>query len=102
VGSCVSMGAVLLAGGTAGKRYALPHSRIMLHKPSGAAGGQSSDIQIHAREIVKTKETLTGILAEHCSQDKEVVAKKIDRDLFMSPEEALEFGLIDEILNSKN
>ncbi len=101
VGSCVSMAAVLMAAGATGKRYSLPHARIMLHQPSGAAGGQSSDIQIHAKEIVRTKETLVKILAQHSGQEEEVVTRKIDRDLFMSPQEALEFGLIDEILTAK-
>lgn len=101
VGSCISMGAILLAAGAKGKRYALPHSRIMMHQPSGGAGGQSSDIQIHAKEIVKTRETLVEILARHSGKDADIIRSKIDRDFFMSPEEALEFGLIDEIFSPK-
>ncbi len=101
VGSCVSMGAVLLAAGAPGKRFALPNSRVMLHQPSGAAGGQSSDIQIHAKEIVRTKETLNAILAKHTGKSVDVVRNRIERDFFMSPEEAVEFGVVDEILTSE-
>jgi len=101
VGSAISMGAVLLAAGTPGKRYALPHSRIMMHQPSGGAGGQSSDIQIHAQEIVKTRTTLNQILADHCGRSPKEVLAKTERDFFLSPEEALEFGAIDEILYNK-
>lgn len=101
VGSCISMGAILLAAGTKGKRFALPNSRIMMHQPSGGAGGQSSDIQIHAKEIVKTRETLVEILSKHSGRDADSIRSKIDRDFFMSPEEALEFGLIDEIFSPK-
>ena len=101
VGSCASMGAVLLAAGAKGKRYALPHSHIMLHQPSGGAGGQSTDIQIHAREIVRTRETLNGIISRHCGRPLDEVAKKTERDLYLNAEEALEFGVIDEILHPK-
>lgn len=101
VGSCISMGAILLAAGTKGKRYALPHSRIMMHQPSGGAGGQSSDIQIHAKEIIKTRETLVDILAKHSGKEADEIRSKIDRDFFMSAQEALEFGLIDEIFTPK-
>ncbi|MCQ2061139.1 MAG: ATP-dependent Clp protease proteolytic subunit [Fibrobacter sp.] len=97
IGSCASMAAVLLAAGTKGKRYALPHSRIMLHQPSGAATGQSSDIQITAKEIVRTKDTLTEIVAKHTGKAIDEVRKKTDRDFYMGPEEAKEFGVIDEI-----
>ena len=97
IGSCASMAAVLLAAGTKGKRYALPHSRIMMHQPSGAATGQSSDIQISAKEIVRTRETLTEIIAKHTGCAMDEVRKKTDRDFYMSPEEAKEFGVIDEI-----
>ena len=99
IGNSISMAAVLLAAGTKGKRYALPHSRIMLHQPSGAATGQSTDIQIHAKEIIKTRETLTEIIAKHSGRDMNEVRTKTDRDFYMSPEEALEFGVIDEIFN---
>ena len=95
------MGAVLLAAGAKGKRYALPHSHIMLHQPSGGAGGQSTDIQIHAREIVRTRETLNEIISRHCGRPLDEVAKKTERDLYLNAEEALEFGVIDEILHPK-
>ena len=97
IGSCASMAAVLLAAGTKGKRYALPHSRIMLHQPSGAATGQSTDIQITAKEIIRTKDTLTEIVAKHTGRAVEEVREKTDRDFYMSPEEAKAFGVIDEI-----
>ena len=97
IGSCASMAAVLLAAGTKGKRYALPHSRIMLHQPSGAATGQSTDIQITAKEIIRTKDTLTEIVAKHTGKAVEEVREKTDRDFYMSPEEAKTFGVIDEI-----
>lgn len=101
IGNSISMAAVLLAAGTKGKRYALPHSRIMLHQPSGAATGQSSDIQIHAKEIIKTRDTLSKIIAEHTSKDIAEVKEKTDRDFYMSSEEALSFGLIDEIFHPR-
>lgn len=97
IGSCASMAAVLLAAGTKGKRYALPHSRIMLHQPSGAATGQSTDIQITAKEIVRTKDTLAEIVAKHSGKSIDEVREKTDRDFYMSPEEAKAFGVIDEI-----
>ena len=97
IGSCASMAAVLLAAGTKGKRYALPHSRIMLHQPSGAATGQSTDIQITAKEIIRTKDTLAEIVAKHTGKAVEEVREKTDRDFYMSPEEAKAFGVIDEI-----
>ena len=97
IGSCASMAAVLLAAGTKGKRYALPHSRIMLHQPSGAATGQSTDIQITAKEIVRTKETLTEIVAKHTGKSIDEVREKTDRDFYMGPEEAKAFGVIDEV-----
>ena len=97
IGNCASMAAVLLAAGTKGKRYALPHSRIMLHQPSGAATGQSTDIQITAKEIIRTKDTLTEIVAKHTGKPVEEVREKTDRDFYMSPEEAKAFGVIDEI-----
>ena len=97
IGSCASMAAVLLAAGTKGKRYALPHSRIMLHQPSGAATGQSSDIQITAKEIVRTKDTLTEIVAKHTGRSVDEVRTKTDRDFYMGPEEAMQFGVIDEV-----
>lgn len=97
VGDSISMAAVLLASGTKGKRYALPHSRIMLHQPSGAVTGQSTDIQVHAKELVRTREMLTKIIAEHSGRSIDEVREKTERDFFLTPEEALEFGVIDEI-----
>ncbi|MBR6378674.1 MAG: ATP-dependent Clp protease proteolytic subunit [Fibrobacter sp.] len=97
IGSCASMAAVLLAAGTKGKRYALPHSRIMLHQPSGAATGQSTDIQITAKEIIRTKDTLAEIVAKHTGKSIDEVRQKTDRDFYMGPEEAKAFGVIDEV-----
>ena len=97
IGNCASMAAVLLAAGTKGKRYALPHSRIMLHQPSGAATGQSTDIQITAKEIIRTKDTLAEIVAKHTGKSIDEVREKTDRDFYMGPEEAKAFGVIDEI-----
>lgn len=97
VGNSISMAAILLASGTKGKRYALPHSRIMLHQPSGAVTGQSTDIQVHAKELVRTREMLSQIIAEHSGRSIEEVREKTERDFFLTPEEALEFGVIDEI-----
>ncbi len=97
VGDSISMAAILLAAGTKGKRYALPHSRIMLHQPSGAVTGQSTDIQVHAKELVRTREMLSKIIAEHTGRSIENVREKTERDFFLTAEEALEFGVIDEI-----
>ena len=97
VGDSISMAAILLAAGTKGKRYALPHSRIMLHQPSGAVTGQSTDIQVHAKELVRTREMLTKIIAEHSGRSIEEVREKTERDFFLTAEEALDFGVIDEI-----
>ena len=93
-----SMGAVLLTAGTKGKRYALPHARIMIHQPLGGVQGQASEIEIHAREILRMREELNGILASRSGQDIEVVARDTDRDNFMSAQDAVEYGLIDEVL----
>ena len=93
IGNCASMA----AAGTKGKRYALPHSRIMLHQPSGAATGQSTDIQITAKEIIRTKDTLAEIVAKHTGKSIEEVRAKTDRDFYMGPEEAKDFGVIDEV-----
>ena len=98
VGSAASMGAVLLAAGTKGKRYALPHARVMIHQPLGGVQGQASEIEIHAREILRMREELNGILASRSGQDIEVVARDTDRDNFMSAQDAVEYGLIDEVL----
>ncbi|MDE1192030.1 MAG: ATP-dependent Clp protease proteolytic subunit [Arachidicoccus sp.] len=97
-GIAASMGAVLMTAGAAGKRSALKHSRIMIHQPSGAIGGQASDIQITAREIRKIKEELDNIIAEHSGKDAAQVAKDRDRDFWMTAQEAKEYGLIDEVL----
>lgn len=97
-GIAASMGAVLMAAGAKGKRSALKHSRIMIHQPSGAIGGQASDIQITAREIRKIKDELDNILAEHSGKDATQVAQDRDRDFWMTAQEAKEYGLIDEVL----
>lgn len=97
IGQAASMGAVLLAAGTKGKRYALPHSRIMLHQPLGGAGGQASDVAIHAKEIIRVKETLNRIIHKHTGQSLDVIAKDTDRNFYMSAQEAKEYGLVDEI-----
>jgi ATP-dependent Clp protease protease subunit len=99
VGSAFSMGALLLAAGTKGKRFILPHGKVMLHQPSGGATGQSSDIQIHAKEIVKTKRELNKILSEATGKPEEVISKDTDRDLYMNAQEAVEYGVVDEIFN---
>jgi ATP-dependent Clp protease, protease subunit len=101
IGQAASMGAILLAAGTKGKRYALPHSRIMLHQPIGGAGGQASDIAIHAKEIVRVKNALNQIIQKHSGQDIEVIARDTDRNFYMSAEEAKGYGLIDEILTAR-
>ena len=98
VGSAASMGSLLLTAGAPGKRYALPHSRIMIHQPLGGVQGQASEIEIHAREILRMREELNGILAARSGQDIEVVARDTDRDNFMSAQDAVEYGLIDEVL----
>lgn len=98
VGSAASMGAVLLAAGAKGKRFALPHARVMIHQPLGGVQGQASEIEIHAREILRMREELNGILAERSGQAIEVVARDTDRDNFMSAQDAAEYGLIDEVL----
>ena len=101
VGQAASMGAFLLAGGTTGKRYALPNSRIMIHQPSGGAHGQASDIDIHAREILIIRERLNTLLAKHTGQSVETVARDTERDNFMNPEKAREYGIIDEVLSHR-
>lgn len=98
VGSAASMGAVLLTAGAKGKRYALPHACVMIHQPLGGVQGQASEIEIHAREILRMREELNGILASRSGQDIEVVARDTDRDNFMSAQDAVEYGLIDEVL----
>lgn len=98
IGQAASMGAFLLACGTKGKRYALPNARIMIHQPSGGAQGQSTDIQIQAREIQRLKDTLNAILAEKTGKKTKTVEKDTERDYFMSSEEAVAYGLIDKVL----
>lgn len=101
VGLAASMGAILLAAGSEGKRSALPNSRIMLHQPSGGSQGTAADIEIQAREILYVRERLNKIIADHTKQPIAKIAEDIDRDRFMSPEEAKEYGLIDHIINRK-
>jgi ATP-dependent Clp protease protease subunit len=98
MGIAASMGAFLLAAGTKGKRHALPNARIMIHQPSGGAQGQASDIEIQAREILYLRERLNRILAEHTGQPLERIARDTDRDNFMSPEDAVSYGLIDKVM----
>ncbi|NPA61179.1 MAG: ATP-dependent Clp endopeptidase proteolytic subunit ClpP [Epsilonproteobacteria bacterium] len=98
IGQAASMGAFLLSSGAKGKRYALPNSRIMIHQPSGGAQGQSTDIQIQAKEIQRLKDTLNEIMAENCGKTPEELERDTERDNFMSAQEALEYGLIDKIL----
>lgn len=98
VGSAASMGSLLLTAGAPGKRYALPHSRIMIHQPLGGIQGQASEIEIHAREILRLREELNGVLAHHTGQPIDVIAKDTDRDNFMSAQDAKDYGLIDEVL----
>ena len=104
LGQAASMGAFLLSAGTKGKRFALPNSRIMIHQPliSGGLGGQASDIEIHARELLKLKEKLNKILADHTGKSIEEVVRDTDRDNFMSAQEAMEYGLIDKVITSRN
>lgn len=100
MGQASSMAAILLAGGTKGKRSALPNSRVMIHQPLGGVEGQATDIDIHAREIVKTKDRLNQILADFTGQDVEKVAEDSDRNFFMDPQEAKEYGIIDNIMKN--
>ena len=101
IGQAASMGAILLAGGAAGKRHSLPNSRVMVHQPLGGFQGQASDIEIHAQEILTIRKRLNGILAHHSGQDINKIQKDTDRDNFMNGEEALEYGLIDSVLNNR-
>ncbi|MFN4245574.1 MAG: ATP-dependent Clp endopeptidase proteolytic subunit ClpP [Brevinematia bacterium] len=98
LGQAASMAAILLSAGTKGKRFALPHSRIMIHQPLGGAQGQATDIEIQAKEILRMRDILNEILAKHTGQPIERVRKDTDRDFYMAPEEAKEYGIIDEIL----
>jgi len=99
VGQAASMGAVLLAAGEKGKRYSLPNSRIMIHQPLGGFQGQASDISIHAKEILRLREELNGVLAHHTGKDIETIALDTERDFFMGAAQAKEYGLVDEIVS---
>ena len=101
VGQAASMGAMLLAAGAKGKRYCLPHSRVMIHQPLGGYQGQATDIEIHTREILKIRSQLNDLLAFHSGQSVETIAKDTERDNFMSPQEAKEYGLIDELIDTR-
>jgi ATP-dependent Clp protease protease subunit len=101
IGQAASMGALLLGGGAKGKRYALPHSRVMIHQPSGGAQGQASDIHIQAQEILSMREKLNRIMSIHTGQSMEVIARDTDRDNFMSADHAREYGLIDQVLDRR-
>lgn len=100
-GQAASMGAILLAGGCAGKRYGLPHSRVMIHQPLGGFQGQASDFEIHAKEILAVRGRLNKLLAKHSGQPEDVIGKDTDRDNFMSAEQSVEYGLMDKVLTSR-
>ncbi len=102
IGQAASMGAFLLSGGTKGKRYCLPNSRVMIHQPLGGFQGQASDFEIHAKEILSIKEKLNRLMAEHTGQDYEKVAHDTDRDNFLSAMEAKEYGLVDQVLTNRS
>lgn len=102
LGQASSMGAVLLAGGAAGKRYCLPHSRVMIHQPLGGFQGQASDFEIHAKEILLVRERLNQILVKHTGQSMDTVARDTDRDNFMSADEAKVYGLIDQVMSERD
>lgn len=99
IGQCASMGAVLLAAGAAGKRYALPHARVMIHQPLAGTEGTTSDILLHLKEFQRLKKDLNGILLHHTGQSLEVIEQDTDRDKFMGPDEAKEYGLVDHVLD---
>jgi ATP-dependent Clp protease protease subunit len=101
IGQAASMGALLLAGGENGKRYALPHSRVMIHQPLGGFQGQATDIEIHAKEILLIREKLNMILARHTGQDLEQIGQDTDRDNFMSAEQSVTYGIIDKVLDTR-
>lgn len=101
IGQAASMGAVLLASGAPGKRYTLPNARIMIHQPLGGAQGQASDIEIQAKEILRMKEVLNGILSKHTGKDLDMIARDTDRDFFMSGKEAMDYGIIDHVVANR-
>ncbi|MBL4690244.1 MAG: ATP-dependent Clp endopeptidase proteolytic subunit ClpP [Rhodospirillales bacterium] len=101
IGQAASMGSLLLCSGANGKRYSLPNARIMMHQPSGGAQGQATDIEIQAREILSLRKRLNQIYVEHTGQSMEVIEETVERDRFMSPNDALEFGLVDEVVSSR-
>ena len=101
VGQCASMGAFLLSSGAHGKRFALPNSRVMIHQPLGGFQGQASDIAIHAKEILKIRDTLNQIMAQNCQQPLERIERDTDRDNFLSAQEALDYGLVDRMLDKR-
>ncbi len=100
IGQAASMGAMLLAAGTRGKRFALPNARVMIHQPMGGFQGQATDVEIHAREILRIKETLNKLLAHHTGQPLDKIQADTDRDFFMSGQEAKEYGIVDEVIHS--
>lgn len=102
IGQAASMGALLLTGGSKGKRYCLPNARVMIHQPLGGVQGQASDIAIHAEETLKIRARLTQIMAKHTGQAENIIAKDTDRDHFMSADRALEYGIVDKILDYRN
>ena len=102
MGQAASMGAFLLAGGAKGKRYALPHSRILIHQPLGGFSGQATDVDIHAREILRNRDNLNELLVKHTGQPLERIKHDTERDYFMSPAEAKEYGLVDEVIEHKD
>ena len=101
IGQAASMGSLLMAAGATGKRYSLPHSRIMVHQPSGGFQGQATDIEIHAKEILSLRARLNDIYVQHTGQDLKVIEDAMERDKFLDPEEAKEFGIIDEVVNQR-
>jgi ATP-dependent Clp protease protease subunit len=101
IGQAASMGAFLLSGGTKGKRFILPNARTMIHQPSGGAQGQATDIEIQAKEILFLRERLNGLLSEHTGQSLEVIERDTERDRFMSAEQSVEYGLVDEVISSR-
>jgi ATP-dependent Clp protease protease subunit len=101
IGQAASMGALLLAAGTKGKRYCLPNSRVMIHQPMGGFQGQASDVEIHAREILNRKAKLNEIMAKHCGQDIKSIERDTDRDNFLSAEQAMAYGIVDEVLSTR-